>query len=160
MRQRIVEALKAREAAAQHDGQEPTGSSTGEPSPDGSTGGAPRPSDPEPGPDNLVDRTGTREYLTEVMNDDLMPLADECIMLARETEPELAGMLVLDFEILADEDIGGVVESVAPGQGNEVPNAELIECMRESILATTLPRPEQGGRDAISISLRLSPDGE
>ncbi|MCB9715674.1 MAG: hypothetical protein H6712_17525 [Myxococcales bacterium] len=165
MRERIVDALRARERAAQRDRSDAAASSGPAAASEGSEAGTEAPPElPEPGPatGGLVDRTGTRSYLVEVMNHDLMPLADECIALAREGEPGIEGMLVLDFEIIADEEIGGVVESVAAGQGNEVPNPELLECMRESILATTLPAPpaEQGGRDAISISLRLSPEGE
>lgn len=164
MRQRIVDALAAREHAAERDraaSGDGTGSTGERPEPAATGAEEPPPRrDSEPHGGGLVDRTGTREYLVDVMNEDLMPLADECIELARHGEPELAGMLVLDFEIITDEEIGGVVESVAPGQDNEVPNLELMECMRESILATTLPPPDRGGRDAISISLRLSPDQE
>jgi len=111
-----------------------------------------------PTPGGLSDRTGTHEYLVKVMNEDLMPLADECYALTLVNQPELAGLLVLDFEIVADEEIGGIVESVTFGQNNEVVDPDLFECMRESILATTLPAPEQSGRDAISISMPLSPE--
>jgi len=163
LRRRILEAQRARErAAAEGDDAGEGGSTGGEPS--ATTGpGVPVPRDSdgpegEPAAGGLIDRTGDHEYLVKVMNEDLMPLADECYALARETQPELAGMLVLDFEILGEEEIGGVVESVELGQANELVDPNLVECMRESILATTLPAPEQGGRDAISISLRLSPD--
>ncbi|MCX4246462.1 hypothetical protein [Paraliomyxa miuraensis] len=164
MRHRILEAMHARErAAAEREG----GSSEGEDASAGSAasagggrGGSPGPDDEAPTPGNLTDRTGNHGYLMKVMNEELMPLADECYELARQTEPSLAGMLVLDFEILGDEEIGGVVESVAIGQGNELVHPELVECMQESILSTTLPPPpaEHGGKDAISLSLRLSPD--
>ena len=66
-------------------------------------------------------------------------------------------MLVLDREILGDEDIGGVVNTMDPGKGNEIAEPALLERVRESLLATTLPPPEQGGRDAISLSMRFDP---
>lgn len=162
MRRRILEAMHARErAVAERDG---VGSSDGgDPTPEivekpGAVPGAPN--EPAPAPGNLTDRTGEHGYLMKVMNEDLMPLADECYALARETQPALAGMLVLDFEIIGDEDVGGVIETVALGQGNELVDPGLVECMQESILSTTLPPPppEHGGRDAVSLSLRLSPD--
>lgn len=157
MRRRVLDALEARErAAAERDDGSSTGAEGSPAPPDGVT--SPTGPDDEPAAGNLSDRTGDHGYLLKVMNDDLMPLADECYALARETQPELAGMLVLDFEIIGDEDIGGVVETVDPGQNNELLDPGLIECMRESILSTTLPPPPKGGRDALSLSLRLEPD--
>lgn len=170
MRDRIVDALQARERAAQRDRADAPSAGAGARGPgdgpgadeamDGSTDSGPPPRREARGSGGLVDRTGDHEYMVEVMNNDLMPLADECIGMARETDPQLLGMLVLDFEIIAEEEIGGVIESVSPGEGNEVANPELLECLRESILATTLPAPEHGGRDAVSISLPLAPEGD
>lgn len=167
MRRRILDAMQARERAASEreggssgDGGESSGGAVG--SRAGAEAGAP---DDEPDDDSakvgtVVDKTGDHAEHVKVVNEDLIPLADECYALARETQPELAGLLVLDFEIIGDEDIGGVIESVQLGQGNELVDPGLVECVQESILATTLPPPEQGGRDAISLSLRLSPDEE
>lgn len=106
----------------------------------------------------LQDRTGNHGYLMKVMNEDLMPLMDECIEMAREREAELSGMLIIDLEILGDEEIGGVVETVGPGSNNEVADPELLECVTESILSTTLPPPPEGGRDPISISMPVTSD--
>lgn len=111
-----------------------------------------------PDRNTLIDQTGTHGYLMTVMKEELLPLADECYALARHTTPDLTGMLVLDFEFIGDEDLGGVVESVAPGTGNEITDPQMLECMRESILSTTLPPPPQGGRDAIALSIPLAPD--
>lgn len=105
----------------------------------------------------LLDRTGNHPYLARVLGQDLIPLVDECHELARAGNPDLAGMLVFDVEILGDEDIGGVIDSLEPGETNEVTDPAMLECVRESLLSTTLPPPTQGGRDAISLSLRLDP---
>lgn len=154
MKRRIVAAMTAREATA----------STRPPPPPASGGAEPanskaRPGQPadEPAADTILDRTGNHGYLSRVLSQDLMPLVDECHALAREAHPDLAGMLVLDLEILGDEDIGGVVNTLDPGKGNEIVEPALLECVRESLLATTLPPPEQGGRDAVSLSMRFDP---
>jgi hypothetical protein len=163
MRKRIVEAMQARERASARDGEgapAEDGGGGGADSPSRRSAGAEPPDEAEPEPGNLVDRTGNHGYLMKVMNEDLIPLADECYALARETQPELAGMLVIDVEIIGDEEIGGVVETAAPGQSNELADPALVECVRESLLSTTLPPPPEGGKDAISLSLRLSPDDE
>lgn len=157
MRQRILDAMHARERAAEHD----AGSTGHEPDPQPASAPAPRPAeadDGEPAAGSLVDRTGNHGYLVKVMNEDLMPLADECYELALEEQPDLEGMLVMQLEIIGEEEIGGVVDSVQPASDNELSHPTLVECVRESILATTLPPPEQGGRDGIMLSLRLSPD--
>ncbi len=152
----ITAALAAREASAS---KPRTGATTTEPA-------AARPKTAaspieekaaEPGPP-LLDRTGNHAYLSRVLTQDLMPLVDECEALAREKHPDLAGMLVLDVEILGDEDIGGVIDSLTLAPNNQIADPELLECVRESLLSTTLPPPDQNGRDAISLSLRLGPD--
>lgn len=106
----------------------------------------------------MQDRTGNHAYLARVLNQDLLPLVDECEQLARVKHPELAGLLNLNVEILGDEDIGGVIDALEPAANNEVADPELLECVRESLLATTLPAPDQGGRDALMLSLRIGPE--
>jgi hypothetical protein len=164
MRQRIVDAMQARErAAAEREGgaaergggATPPNRGTDEAS---RKGEAKAPDEEAPPPGNMIDRTGNHGHMVKVMNEDLMPLVDECYALARETQPELTGMLVLDVEMIGDEDIGGVVETVAPGQGNELVDPGLMECVQESLLSTTLPPPPEGGKDSIALSLRLEPE--
>ncbi|MBL9104285.1 MAG: hypothetical protein JNL82_25290 [Myxococcales bacterium] len=160
LRERIAEAVAARERGPRRGGgaergqEEATSAkkvkATGEET-DGDEGAGTRPA--------MVDRSGNRGYLTQVMSRELLPLADECFELARGRDPELAGMLVIDVELLGDEELGGVVEAAEPGEGNEIRDREVIECVRESLLATTLPPPPQGGRDAFSLSLRLEDEG-
>lgn len=105
--------------------------------------------------DGLTDRTGTRAALGEHLNADFLPLADECIDDALARDPELAGMLEIEVETLADEDLGAVIEDVRSSDRNEVADATLLECIRESALSMILPAPPEGGRDAFAISLRV-----
>lgn len=144
---------------------------TEEPSVEGSGSGAAevprsRPAAPElpdtdgeqpAGTGGMTDRTGTHGYLMKAINEEFMPLADECITMAHERQPELSGMLIMSLEIISDEDIGGVVDTIAPGPDNEVPDPDLLECIEESILSVTLPPPPQGGRDPIALSMPLTP---
>lgn len=157
LRRKIVESLASRERAAAEQraaARDDDASSAGRRAKRG--GGTPVEEAPPAG--GLVDRGGKHGYLLKVMNEELMPMVDECYQLARATRPELAGMLVLDAEILGDEEIGGVVESIATGRDNELSDPTLDECVRESLLSMTLPPPPTGGRDAISLSLRLEPE--
>jgi hypothetical protein len=109
-------------------------------------------------PGGIVDRSGNRGYLMKVMNEDLMPLVDECYGLARQAKPALAGELRLDVTLLGDAELGGVVDSVEPGKDNGLADPGLVECVQQSILALTLPPPPEGGRDEFSLSLKLTPE--
>ncbi|PCC67616.1 hypothetical protein SAMN02745121_02251 [Nannocystis exedens] len=150
MQRRIVTAMAARDAAAA------ASRTPADPEPTRPGKSGARAADDAPA-DAILDRTGNHGYLSRVLSRELMPLVDECHALVREEHPELTGMLVLDLEILGDEDIGGVVNTLEPGKGNEIAEPALLECVRESLLAVTLPPPEQGGRDAISLSMRFDP---
>jgi hypothetical protein len=158
LRRRIVEALASRErAAAENKGGTEDEDAGGAGKRAKRAGGAAA----EEGPaaaGTMVDRSGNHGYLLKVMNEELMPLVDECYELARASRPELAGTLVLDVQILGDEDIGGVVDSIAPANINEIDDPTLNECVRESLLSITLPAPPTGGKDAIWLSMPLSPD--
>jgi hypothetical protein len=162
MRRRIVEAMQAGEdaaagrAAGTREGGRGGGGKVGEG--EGPRGEAKAPDDEAPTPGNLIDRTGTHGHMVKVMNEELMPLVDECYALARETQPGLTGMLVLDVEMIGDEEIGGVVETVAPGKDNEIADPALVECVQESLLSVTLPPPPERGREAISLQMWLEPE--
>lgn len=157
LRRRIVEALASREHASADEKmeKEEEEASAGKRAKRG--GGAAAEEEPA-AVGTMVDRSGNHGYLMKVMNEELIPLVDECYELARAGKPELAGMMVLDVQILGDEDLGGVVDSVAPANINEVDDPTMNECVRESLLSITLPAPPSGGRDAIWLSVPLGPE--
>lgn len=115
--------------------------------------------EPEPAasPGELTDRTGRGDpALLELLNTDFMPLADECIATAREANPELAGMLAVGVELLADDELGAIVESVEFPPTNELDDQELQTCIRETALSMILP-PAPSGRDAFMLTLPIEP---
>jgi hypothetical protein len=106
----------------------------------------------------MVDRIGNRPALLQRMNTDFMPLADECIEQARERVPDLRGMVAIDVKLLAERDVGAIVEDAAPAAINEVAEPELLECLRETLLSMSLPGDAIDGLDGITISLRTDPE--
>lgn len=118
------------------------------------------PAEEAPTPGGLIDRGGKHGYLLKVMNEDLMPLVDECYALVRASKPDLKGNLKLDVELIGDQELGGVIESIERRHDSELTDPALDECVRESMFSITLPPPPAGGRDAISLDLRLEPEPE
>ncbi|HEY6559182.1 MAG TPA: hypothetical protein VI072_17985 [Polyangiaceae bacterium] len=104
---------------------------------------------------NLRNRTGGRQSLFDYLNQDFMPLAKECVEQAQERTPELRGTLWLDVEIAAAEEVGGVIDRAEPAARNEVRDAELIECIRQSALSVTIPNPLMTGREPFVLTLRV-----
>ncbi|HEY6560381.1 MAG TPA: hypothetical protein VI072_24020 [Polyangiaceae bacterium] len=84
-----------------------------------------------------------------------MPLAKGCIEQAQERTPHLSGMLWIDVEIAAAEDVGGVIDRAEPGANNDLRDTELIECIRQSALSVVFPKTLTTGREPFTLSLRV-----
>ncbi|MBC8070949.1 MAG: hypothetical protein IAG13_21665, partial [Deltaproteobacteria bacterium] len=109
--------------------------------------------DEAPAGEGLTDRIGGRDALLDGLNHDFMQLAGECIEQARERKPELRGMIALELELVADAELGAVVEQTSFSDRNEVDEPELLDCIRETALSTTLPPPPEGGREAFMLTM-------
>ena len=136
-----------REQIARQLAQRPTASSDSAPAPPASS------SDPPSG--GLRNRLGSRQVLVDQLNRDFMPLASECIEQARERTPQLAGMLAISLETIADEQLGAVVDVADPAQSNKVVDPLLFECIRESAFSLSLPPPPTGGREKFEITMPI-----
>lgn len=141
LRRRIAESLEARAAAPK------------------ATAPREAPENNAPTNSDLRDRTdGTLTKFMGTINEDFMPLADECFEAARGTDPNLRGLLDLEFSIMADAEIGGLVDSVALGDGNEIQDPQLTECIRETMLSTVFPAPEGTGQTEVRLTIPLEPE--
>lgn len=98
-----------------------------------------------------------RKYLQDRIREDFAPLARSCYEDALVRVPRLAGKVVLDFTIVGDEAVGGVVESAELGDGGTLHDAEFGNCIRESLLSVTFKAPEHGGRVTVTYPFDFSP---
>lgn len=103
----------------------------------------------------LGDLDGWGNAMTKLLNEDLAPLTDECFEAAVERNPDIGRYVEIEFSVIADEDIGGVVEEARMGPRNEALEPEFIECVRQSTLSTIFPPPPGSGRQDIMLSLRF-----
>lgn len=141
-RKRVLDGLRAREAAK-------------------STSEAPnRAPDPvvEKSGAGARDRTGELAEETRILNQEFMPLVDECFDQADERDPRLRGKLAVSLKFATDEDIGAIVEALEPAQGNELADPELIECVRQSAFSLTLPAARLSGREGLLLTIPFRGD--
>ncbi len=89
-----------------------------------------------------------------------MPLAHECIDLAQQESPHLKGTLALDIETIADPQLGAVIDVAGAAPSNEVVDAVLLECIRESALSLRLPPSSATGREKFMLTLRVEPESD
>lgn len=108
-----------------------------------------------PPPTEKLDAT----YIQARVREDLLPIAQECYETARETQPKLAGKLVMKFSIVGDPSVGGIVDEAAEDPSSDIKDPDLLECMRESMLSLSFPPPEDGGKVDVTYPFVFSSDG-
>ena len=98
-----------------------------------------------------------KEYIREVVAEDLVPIAVECYDSALQDEPDLGGNLVLQFSIVGDESVGGIVEEVSLAEGSTLKHPALAECMTESTATLLFDPPEDGGKVVVTYPFKFEP---
>lgn len=98
-----------------------------------------------------------KDYIRARIQDDLLPIAQECYESALEDDPKLAGKLVMTFSIVGDEEVGGVVDEAELDPSSDIRNPALNECMRESMLSLAFAPPEDGGTVQVTYPFEFAP---
>jgi len=109
----------------------------------------------EPEPGQLTKRVEGHEALHAELNRDAMPLVHECIEAAQKRQPNLAGMLAVGFEIVADEELGAIIEDVTFPDQNEVDESELHECIDASLMSMLLAPGSENGRSKLMLTIPI-----
>jgi hypothetical protein len=110
-----------------------------------------------PNPQTRVFGSFDKEYIREVVREDLVPLAQECYNDALHRVPDLGGTMTLEFAIMGDETVGGVVDHVELGEGTTIVDLEMSECIRESMLSVAFDPPEGGGVVEVTYPIIFEP---
>lgn len=101
-----------------------------------------------------------KDYIRSVVQDEVIELVKECYDVALEHDPKLAGKIVLDFAIVGDESVGGVVEEVTMADGSTLLDPDLAECVTESMASATFDPPEGGGRVRVTYPFEFTTEIE
>ena len=98
-----------------------------------------------------------RDYLRERIREDLMPSALHCYNAVLVKDPTVGGTIVLDFDIVADEGLGGVVERVDFGEATSIADAGMLECMQDAMYEMTFDPPKSGGTAQVTYPFMFEP---
>jgi hypothetical protein len=111
-----------------------------------------------PAPDDAPTPVLDKEYIREAIREQLVPVIHDCYNQELAVAPELAGKVVLEFSILGDEEVGGVVDEVRVDEAEStLDSAAVRECMRESMYAVEFPPPPAGGTVMVTYPFVLEP---
>lgn len=98
-----------------------------------------------------------KEYIRQAVRDDLVPLARECYGNMLELDPKYSGRMVIEFDIMGDEDVGGIVDAVAMAPDNELTDPQFVECMSESLMTVEFEPPTAGGVVHVTYPMIFEP---
>jgi hypothetical protein len=98
-----------------------------------------------------------RQYVQSAIREQLVPVAIDCYETALEQDSKLSGKVVLNFTIIGDEEVGGVVEAAEVNDETTLDSEFVRECMRESVMAVTFEPPSDGGRVEVTYPFEFSP---
>lgn len=133
-RERLLRAIEA--ARSKREGRE-----RGTGSPSNGSGLQPTGSAPE-----LPAAQLDAKYIRSVVRGAL-PLLRECFTLARDSAPDAEGKVVVEFTIVGEKDIGGLVESATIISDNALSkNKAMAECVTETMMSLEYAAPEDGGK--------------
>jgi hypothetical protein len=91
---------------------------------------------------------------------EVIPLLAECYDQALERQPDLRGRLVVKFVVAGEPDVGGVIESSeVDAEQSTMHEAELHECVRETMYAMEFEAPAAGGTISVTYPFEFRPDG-
>lgn len=98
------------------------------------------------------------QYVERTMREQFMPLAGECYSALLESHPNVAGNVMLEFSVVGDPAVGGVVVDVNLGPETTLTNPEFRTCMSESMYAIVFDAPPgKDGTVTVKQSFELAP---
>jgi len=65
--------------------------------------------------------------------------------------------MVMSFDIVGEPDVGGIVDDVVLDPTTEIEHADMIECMRESMMSMTFDPPQDGGTLRVTYPFVFEP---
>lgn len=102
----------------------------------------------------------SREYLQQRIREDFYPMALACYEGALARMPDLRGQIVVDFMIVGDAKVGGIVDQAEINGRTDIDDKELTTCIRESMLSMVFAPPDANGWVTVTYPFVFSPDDD
>jgi hypothetical protein len=98
------------------------------------------------------------KYVGRMMREQFAPLAGECYDQLLERTPDAEGQVTLEFSIMGDPSVGGVVVDAGFGEATNLSEGEFTTCIRESMYSVVFDAPPKGHATvSVAQSLEFSP---
>lgn len=113
---------------------------------------------PQPrGPGNQANKP-LGDYVARTMREQFLPLASECYEALLDLRPQASGSVMLEFSVLGDPAVGGVVVDVTLGKETTLTDETFRTCLTESMHAVVFDAPPgKDGTVSVKQSFELSP---
>lgn len=102
--------------------------------------------------------TLSKEYIRDTVTEDVVPLVKECYDNLLSRDPEISGRMVLEFTIMGDESVGGIVDAMDFGEDSEIQDEDFRECLSETMMSTVFEPPEGGGKVVVHYPFVFAAD--
>lgn len=97
-------------------------------------------------------------YMKDIVSEQFVPLAKECMARLRERFPDVHGEMVLETSISGAAAVGGVVESVEVAEGASLRDEDFVTCMQQSLYTLELdPPPDDNESVAVTFPIVMRP---
>jgi hypothetical protein len=97
-------------------------------------------------------------WVREQIVEKVAPAAERCYLAGLEKDPSLQARIDVNLTFLGHETLGTVVDE-AEIVAASLDDADLVECVRQSILTLVMEPPRSGGTRTVSHSLLFAPPG-
>jgi hypothetical protein len=96
-------------------------------------------------------------YVRERVREDFIPMARQCYdeLLARA--PDAGGRIVVNFTIVGDEKVGGVIDEASIGDASTLTDERMATCFRESMMSMAFRPPKGAGKVTVEYPFELAP---
>jgi hypothetical protein len=98
------------------------------------------------------------KYIRQVVQQQFLPLGRQCYQNLLSKNPGAAGTFEVDFRIVGDRKIGGVVDQANVGDASDMAEPDFVKCMTESMMSVTFDAPPGGGQVTVNYPFVFTPD--
>ncbi|MCP4602571.1 MAG: FecR domain-containing protein [Proteobacteria bacterium] len=122
-------------------------------------------------PSDTVDYKANEDLSKEIISDavdEIIPEIENCYEKVLENDETLEGRIVVNFKIIGEPDVGGVIEDAkivkedsegSLANGSLANNEDLSHCLLDSMDLIELPAPENGGQAIVTYPFMFTPPG-